>query len=455
MKTRHALLVNAMLGIVISACKKQDNTLITALGSEKAPAASVYTQYPLYNADSIDLNTDITIKSGVSARPGQILDASIILKSGSEKISGTLSVTANEVRFKPEKELSPNTSYEVTANITGKTNSDDTRRAGAGSNSSMMFVPGVSHFSFSWTFTTRSPYTYAMNRTSQWVTDRYRDGNKIIQMGDYLYCYGGWTSGPEKSYNDVYRSSGDLTEWEKLPDAPWESRHTYGIGKIDSLLYIFGGDYLSSYFDVWKSNDGISFSPVYQDVKSRIGPRILYGACVHRSSLFVLGGQSDLADDVGLNDIWTSINGSLWRRIASNLPFISKNISGSVASFRNRLWVVGGGKYFQYDGFRRDYSKEIYSSVDGITWQREADPPWLERQYADVVVWNNRLWMIGGYNEGNLKDIWFMDEDGAWHEFETPESFEPRHASGVAVYNDKLVIVCGNFHNDCFVIEKK
>jgi hypothetical protein len=63
--------------------------------------------------------------------------------------------------------------------------------------------------------------------------------------------------------------------------------------------------------------------------------------------------------------------------------------------------------------------------------------------------------MIAGYNEENLSDIWYMTADGQWHQFETPPEFEARHASGVGVYNDKLVIVCGNYHNDCWVIEKK
>ena len=53
--------------------------------------------------------------------------------------------------------------------------------------------------------------------------------------------------------------------------------------------------------------------------------------------------------------------------------------------------------------------------------------------------------MIAGYNEENLADIWYMTANGEWHEFETPPEFEARHASGVGVYNDKLVIVCGNF----------
>jgi len=48
-----------------------------------------------------------------------------------------------------------------------------------------------------------------------------------------------------------------------------------------------------------------------------------------------------------------------------------------------------------------------------------------------------------------------MTISGEWHRSETPQGFEPRHASGVGVYIDKLVIVCGNYHNDSWVIEKE
>ncbi len=48
-----------------------------------------------------------------------------------------------------------------------------------------------------------------------------------------------------------------------------------------------------------------------------------------------------------------------------------------------------------------------------------------------------------------------MKSDGSWTEFKTPDDFLGRHATAVAAYNNKIVITCGSYHNDCWVIEKE
>lgn len=409
--------------------------------------------FPTNGAELIDLNTEIIIyKNAMTPQPIGIRE--MFLESETEIVLGKIIEADQKILFYPEKELSPLTRYTVQAKLIFKPAANDDRQISVASrNSSSDFAADTVQQLLSWKFKTMGSYRYVMRKTSDMPTDFVRDGNKLMQMGDQLYSYGGWTAEPLLSYNDIYKSDGDLSTWTRLPDAPWEGRHTYGIGKIDSTLYIYGGDHLSTVFDVWKTTDGFNFTEVRQDLNSVLGPRIVYGSCTHNSKLYVLGGQRGVGNNVPLTDVWVSSTGSFWKRIANNLTFLGKNISGCVASFKGRIWVIGGG-YYREDDYNLRYTKEIFSSEDGQNWRREPDGPWEARQYADVCVWNNRLWMIGGYNERNLQDIWYMTEDGTWHEFDTPEEFLPRHASGVAVYNDKLVIVCGNYHNDSWVIEK-
>ncbi len=295
---------------------------------------------------------------------------------------------------------------------------------------------------------------YTMTNRSNWITHYNRDGSKLMQIGDSLYMYGGWTSKPLQSNSDIFRSSGDLSVWQEMHDATWPGRHSFGIGKIDSTLYIFGGDQYTNVFDVWKTTDGMNFTLVNADLSSTIGNRLLYGACVHKGKLYVLGGQSRSKLNSGLTDVWSSADGIFWEKIASNKKFLGKNISGTVVSYKNKIWVLGGG-YYKHPQVSRRWTNEVYSSPNGIDWRREPHPPWGGRQYADACVWNNKLWVIGGDNGENLSDIWYMREDGSWHEFETPEGYTGRHATAVGVYNDQLVIACGNYHNDCWVIEKE
>lgn len=454
MKASQAYGLLVIMFVLITGCKKELRKTVYSLATTSiAGTQSFGTMICIpRNLDSaVNPNTTISLtldKFDIS----KVYSAQIALFKGYTGLSGKQKFTANEVSFTPDEPLELGTAYKVEVLLILETTAADARQVSINGSSGNKRLDTI-HQTVSWRFTTLSTYRYTMNRRSQWVTSFNRDGNKVVQMGEYLYSYGGWTSVPDMSYNDVYRSSGDLTRWERLPDAPWEGRHTYGIGKIDSTLFVFGGDYLSTRFDVWKSSNGVDFAPLAQDLESLLGPRFLYGACVHDSKLFILGGQSGLGEDSARTDVWSSNNGSRWKRLADNLPFLGKNIAGSVASFANKIWVVGGGYYRSAD-FAQRYTNQVFTSEDGSTWQQEPDAPWTPRQYGDLCVWNNRLWMIGGYNEENLSDIWYMDTDGEWHQFETPPLFEARHASGVGVYNDKLVIVCGNYLNDCWVIEK-
>jgi hypothetical protein len=371
------------------------------------------------------------------ARFDENISATLNTSLDTTKYAALLSVTCNDtllnggvtladslVSFSPEAELLPNTSYKASV---------------------FVFEKGASSpfYTYHWKFTTKGPDEFRMTLRSTRVTDFNRDGNRSMQIGKYLYSFGGWAV-PEESFNDVYRSTGDLSNWEKLPNAPWHGRHVYGIGKIGDSTYIIGGDNLQSLFDVWRTTDGETWTLLVQNALQN---RIFYGCTVHNGYIYVVGGA-------GYHDAWRSRNGADWEQVADNIPFLNgDNFSGSLTSFNGRLWMVcGGGNGYGQGVARRD----VWSSSDGKEWRREKDIPGLGRQYTDVCVWDNKLWVIGGYNvwEGNVRLIWYLKPDGTWKEMPIPDEYVGRHATAVAVYNNQLTITCGSYQNNCWVIEK-
>lgn len=290
-----------------------------------------------------------------------------------------------------------------------------------------------------------------MHMASDRVTDFERDGTKMMQIGEYLYSFGGWT--PGQSYSDVYRSSGDLSEWEKLADAPWFGRHVFGIGEINDKFFVYGGDiYSYPVLDCWSTLDGENWTEETSHIP--FAWRMQFGSAWDSSAIYIIGGQKNYSIPIDITtptDILRSTNGSDWERVGDGIPYFARVLSGAVVFYNGRLWVISGGVFGALVG-----SREVYSSIDsGATWTRENDVPFSGRYYHDCIVWDNKLWVVGGYNtSGNLKDIWYMDDQGNWNEFIPPQGYIGRHATGVAVYNDKLVIACGNMHNDCWIIEK-
>ncbi|MCW3108300.1 MAG: Kelch motif protein [Segetibacter sp.] len=287
-----------------------------------------------------------------------------------------------------------------------------------------------------------------------------RDGNGAIQIGQYLYCFGGWN--PDKNpitNSEVYRSNGDLTSWEKRPDAPWSARHSFGLTKLQNSIYVLGSDVYNPTSDVWSTRDGESWNLLTNNAPW--GNRVLFGTCSHNGALYILGGQaSGVYNDGAFGDVWRSTDGINWDKIADGQTHLAKNISGSVISYNGFIYVIGGGTY---GGGTSDeyYTNQIWRSNDGISWERRSDPPWRGRQYTNLVVYENRLFMLMGasnppenpYSSYNLTDIWVMNENEAWEKFDTT-TVPARHASGFANYNDKLAVVCGNLCNDVWLMQK-
>ena len=396
---------------------------------------------PSKSDTGVDINSGIVVKGNSLMDVAKIHLSKLVLKKGNQIVPGKIESSDTLITFIPDNTLEKKTSYNL--EISGLVNIIPEKE----------LQPFSKSINEKYSFITASKEPeYTMSRQSTHVTDFPRDGSNLIQVGNYLYLYGGWTS--EASFNDIYRSSGELTEWEKMPDAPWTGRHTFGIGKLKSGLFIFGGDYNNDLFDVWKSTDGLNFQAVANNLETTVKRRIIYGTCTHNNKLYVMGGQSNLYDlDAGLSDVWESSNGLSWKKIADDKTFLGKNLAGCVTSFNGKIWVIGGG-YYRHPDSAVKWTNQIYSSPDGAEWKRENDGPWVGRQYADVCVWDNRLWMVGGNNGQNLAEVWYMNKDGSWVQYTPPNLFTARHASAIAVYNNKLVFACGDYNNECWVIEK-
>lgn len=94
------------------------------------------------------------------------------------------------------------------------------------------------------------------------------------------------------------------------------------------------------------------------------------------------------------------------------------------------MWIIGG-----------DANQGHY-----VHWTRHTEAAqWAPRQYHDVAAWDERLWVLEGYNQdsGNRKDVWYSSNGVSWDEIpDTP--WKPRHAASVFVHDDALWMVAGN-----------
>ena len=305
-----------------------------------------------------------------------------------------------------------------------------------------------------------------------------RDGAGALTHQGKMWFLGGWNPGDKKNFpricnNEVW-SSADGATWTLVkantfldrtfdPTQDWEGRHTAGYAVYKDKLWIIGGDVNQGHyhFDVWNSADGKTWTLVNKDRPVPWGPRALHYTVVHDGKIWVLGGQTvplfAKADEVFYRDVWTTTDGIEWTEVKPKEPcWPQRGMIGGSAVFKGRIWILGGGTYDTPKIPTRKYFNDVWSSADGITWeQHTAAAPWTPRQYHDVAVWDDRLWVLEGFSGANRNDVWHSADGVTWHEVKnTP--WAPRHAASVYVHDGSLWMVAGNnMQSDVWRLKRK
>ena len=336
-----------------------------------------------------------------------------------------------------------------------------------------LFLSLVSLFGFSLFLT--APDASAAEPKYKWVNVTNeaayapRDGAGALVFKDKMWLLGGWNPGDKKHFpricnNEVW-SSKDGAGWTlEKPNTfldstfdrakDWEGRHTAGYVVYKDKMWIVGGDCNQGHIqpDVWNSANGKTWDLIAKDAQVPMLERALHYTLVHQDKIWVLGGQTMPGFAKGqkeafYRDIWTTADGVNWEEIKPEEPcYTPRGMIGGSVVFKGRIWWLGGGTYDTPTTNYRNYYNDVWSSEDGVRWKQHLkDAPWFPRQYHDVAVFDDRMWVMEGYNRagGNRKDVWYSADGETWHEVpDTP--WAPRHAASVYVYDNALWMVAGN-----------
>ena len=292
-----------------------------------------------------------------------------------------------------------------------------------------------------------------------------RDGAGALVFGGKMWLLGGWNPGdkvyfPKICNNEVWSSANGI-DWslEKPntfreegfdPERDWEGRHTAGYAVFQDRMWIVGGDANQGHYqnDVWHSIDGKRWTCVSREVPW--GPRVLHYTLVFAGRIWVMGGQTlpqfAPAEFRFCDDVWNTVDGVHWEEVVPAVPFwSSRGMIGGSAVFQDRMWILGGGTYDTPEIPERQRYNDVWSSADGMHWECHVEQaPWAPRQYHEVAVFDDRMWVMEGCDQGgNRNDVWHSADGVHWCEVpHTP--WKPRHAASVFVYDQALWMVAGN-----------
>ena len=246
------------------------------------------------------------------------------------------------------------------------------------------------------------------------------------------------------SKNDVWFSEDGASWTQATSSASWSIRSWHSSVVFDDKLWVLGGVFdddddgdRDGKNDVWFSEDGASWTQATSD--AAWSARGTHSSVVFDNKLWVLGGGAHDGDDFNLkNDVWFSADGASWTQATSSVSWSARFGHTSVV-FDNKLWVLGG-----FDGVIKN---DVWFSADGVTWtQATSDAAWSARYYHSSVVFDNKIWVLGGLDSfyGDYKnDVWFSTDGSIWTQATNSAAWSARSGHTSVVFDNKLWVLGG------------
>ncbi len=162
--------------------------------------------------------------------------------------------------------------------------------------------------------------------------------------------------------------------------------------------------------------------------------------------LWVIAGHDEAAF---FNDVWSSADGISWTKEVSDgaAGMFARRAGHACAVFNNRLWLSGGYVETETDDILFD---DVWSSADGRNWVQEtASAEYYSRAWHKMVAYDSKLWIIGGETvdgDGNkvlLDECWSSANGVAWQIKSQVVSFFARKQMQCTAFNGRLWVFGG------------
>ena len=237
---------------------------------------------------------------------------------------------------------------------------------------------------------------------------------------------------------------------------------------FDKKMWIIGGFGAIWENSVYNSTNGTTWTVVRANgATGGFDGRHRHTTVVFDEKMWIIGGNNPIVgsrtnEGAHLNDVWNSTNGVTWNKVRANSAaggFHGRFRHTSVV-FDEKMWVIGGNGLLFYN--------DVWSSTDGKDWTLETDNAgFSDRQSHQSVVFDNKMWVIAGDinisgNVSNKDDVWSSTNGINWVESTATVRFSARKQHTSVVFNDgkseKIWVIGGSdddgITNDVWSISK-
>ena len=270
-----------------------------------------------------------------------------------------------------------------------------------------------------------------------------RQQHAAFVLNNRLWVFGGQGAanapGPR---NDAWSTSDGVTWVPQALSTEIDRSWLAGIVQQPNRVTLIGGILRSYSNKIWQSTNGESWTEL---APFDYAPNLLSRGISFNGAMWVIGGGR--LDGLDTDDIWRSTDGLTWSRVTPANATFNPLDSPRIVVFNNRMWVIGGWDYLTSEGGTQTFSNEVWSTADGATWSKHVPSNGVifsPRAGHEAVVFNGRIWVIGGSdNTTRYNDVWSSVDGVTWVLEQEHAAFKPRYAHTVAALNNALWLYGG------------
>jgi hypothetical protein len=133
-----------------------------------------------------------------------------------------------------------------------------------------------------------------------------------------------------------------------------------------------------------------------------------------------------------------------WELVNAHPPF---SVRDGVASyvFNNRVYLAGGWNPLDPENYPLVTNDEIWESEDGNHWSLATIAPWAPRHTFGNIVFDKKMWVLGGdqLQCGFQPDVWSSDDGITWNLVNENAPWGNRMLHMYASFNNKMWVMGG------------
>ena len=151
-----------------------------------------------------------------------------------------------------------------------------------------------------------------------------------------------------------------------------------------------------------------------------------YGVCLERAHI-----REDITNNCSSGVIVNTFQLNWQRQADANW---SERLGHSSLVYDNKMWVLGGSN-----------KDDVWNSINGINWHRTTkNANWTIREDHTSLVYDNKMWVLGGNYSGSYEnDVWDSTNGIIWYEVTDAAGWSGRHNHTSLVYDNKMWVLGG------------